>query len=116
MRSSSFGAGVIDLANGGRYTYDSNEVGRQIFIHASSSMQADFNQEPRPPAPPLLKALASAKDREAAVDAIWPAWRTKSPMCAYSLHALVECGVLEHEAFAPGYPPISPEEEARGCP
>ena len=111
MRSSSLGAGVIDLADGGRYTYNPSEIWRQTFVHASACMRADYAGEPRPPAPPLIKALARAKDREKAVGTIWPNWRTRAPaMCAYSLHALVELGVLEHKAFAPGCPPVLENE------
>jgi hypothetical protein len=117
MRSLSFGAGVIELADGRCYTYNPSESWRQTFTHASACAKADHAGEPRPPAPPLIiKALARAKDRETAVGTIWPSWRTKAHMCAYSLHALVEHGVLEHKAFAAGYPPVAPlPEDSNGA-
>ena len=102
------------LEDGSRFHYDPDNVWKIVFPHGFECMRADYDNKPRPPAPPLFKALCRARDRDAALTAMYPNWRTRPPMCAYDLHALVGEGVLVDKAFAPGFSPVGSEAGGGG--
>ena len=64
--------------------------------------RADYSREPRPEAIQIYKAICKAKNREAVVRMLFPAWSPDArqhPFCPYNLWTLVEEGRLEHQNF-----------------
>ena|SRR5215210_5170935 len=104
------GKSGFTLVDGSRYHYDPAEVWKELFIPTmDETINCDYEGRPRPPAPPLLQALARAKDRRQAIAQIYPEWRYRPPMCGYDLTALVERGELVAVPLVKGYPVIEAE-------
>ena len=57
----------FELADGGRFYFDPQEVFWVTFKYFTDSMRADWKREPRPEPPELLRAVADAKDRSEAL-------------------------------------------------
>ena len=105
MRERVVGDESILLNDGSRYRYDRTSVALERFEHAAAALRADYEGRPRPVEPPeILRAVARARNRRAALEKLYPEWETQRPFCAYDLEALVETGELRPLPFAPGYP------------
>jgi hypothetical protein len=55
----------FELRDGGRFYF--NPAGAELFLHAGECARASYRGDPLPEAPPLLKAIAGAKDRRRAL-------------------------------------------------
>ncbi len=90
----------IELADGSRHFYEPGEVWSEVFKHGSDSMSADYKGESRPEPPPILQAVARAKDRRAAVERLYAPG--SHPFMAYDMEALIERGELIPRGFLAG--------------
>ena len=97
--------GYFELREGSHYWFDPSNTYKELFLHASNSLRADYKGEPRPDPPEILTALARAKDRKAALEGLYPTGGSML-FSAYDLEALVERGELVPQAFAPGHSPV----------
>ncbi len=61
---------LAELADGSRYYFDPQEAWKITFGYFTDSMDADYKREPRPEPPDLLKAVADARDRSAALSLV----------------------------------------------
>ena len=61
---------AIPQRNGSTVYFDPEKAVWDVFSYFSDSLRADFDREPRPPAPECLKAVAGAKDRRAALEGV----------------------------------------------
>ena len=93
--------GNFELREGSRYWFDPSKTYMELFLHASNSLRADYKGEPRPDPPEILRALAGAKDRKAALERFYPA-RGSMLSYAYDLEALFERGELVPRSFVAG--------------
>ena len=59
-------------------------------------------KEPRRPVPPLIKAVASAADRDGAMRKMFPEYPARPPMCAFKIDKLIDEGVIEEDWYAWG--------------
>ena len=91
----------FELTDGSRYFYEPEEVGPMLFMHGSNCLTADYRSEPRPDPPEILRAIARAKDRRAAVEKLYA--RGTYPFMAYDLEALVERGEFVPASFLAGH-------------
>jgi hypothetical protein len=105
MRDQAGGKSIL-LNDGSLYRYVRDEVPLELFMHAANSIRADYRREPRPEPLEILRAVARARNRRAALAQLYPEWETQRPFCAYDLEALVETGELVPLPFAPGYPVV----------
>jgi hypothetical protein len=92
------------LRDGTRHHYSRHEAAVDLFQHSTACLHADYKGEPRPGAPPILHAVARAKDRRAALAQVYPHWPTQRPFSAFDLHTLVNRGELVAAAFNPDFP------------
>jgi hypothetical protein len=107
IREQVVGDESILLNDGSRYRFNRASVAIARFKHAAEAMRADYEGRPRPMEPPeILRAVARARNRRAALAQLYPEWETQRPFCAYDLEALVETGELVPLPFAPGYPVV----------
>ncbi len=90
----------FELANGSRHFYEPGEVWSEVFKHGSDCMRADYKGEARPEPPEILKAVARAKDRRAAVERLYAPGT--HPFIAYETDVLVERGEFEPRSFLAG--------------
>lgn len=90
------GGRSILLADGTLFRYSREETARELFIHTLDHLQSEINGDPRKPPPPVMEAVARARDRHAAVSQLYPSWETDSPCTAFDLQALVERGELRY--------------------
>ena len=93
--------GSFELQEGGRYWFDPSNTYKELFLHASNSLRADYRGEPRPEPPEILTALVRAKDRKAALEGLYPAGGAML-FSAYDLETLVERGELVPRPFVVG--------------
>ena len=91
----------LELREGGRYWFDPCIAQIELFGHAMRSAYTDYKGEPRPDPPEILRALAGAKDRKAALERFYPA-RGSMLSYAYDLEALFERGELVPRSFMAG--------------
>jgi hypothetical protein len=108
MREQVGGRSIL-LSDGSRYRYVRDEVPMELFAHAADSIRADYQRVPRPEPPEILRAIARARDRRAALAQIYPDWENGPrglSLSAYDVGALVETGELVPVAFGPGFPPV----------
>jgi hypothetical protein len=92
----------VEMRGGGRYWFEPEQAHVDLFLHASNSARADFEGEPRPDPPEILRVAAHAKDRRSTIEWLYPQGLSAS-FCAYDLEALVETGELAPRPFAPGF-------------
>jgi hypothetical protein len=90
--------GYFELQGGSRYWFDPGSPPIELFGHASKSLRADYNCEPRPDPPEILRALTHAKDRKTALERLYPEGGGML-FCAYDLEALAERGELVPRSF-----------------
>lgn len=83
------GALTIELANGSRARFERDAMFEPLFMHFMSVLRALHAGEPRPEPPPLLRAIAAAKDREKAFLAAFP---DGAPFMPWSEEPLVARG------------------------
>lgn len=62
--------GSFLLADGTRHYFNPEASHAVLFRYFTDSMRADHRREPRPEPPELLKAVANARDREAALSQV----------------------------------------------
>ncbi len=60
----------FELADGRQYYFDPQEAFKATFLFFTDSMRADHRREPRPEPPEVLRAVADARDRRAALSHI----------------------------------------------
>lgn len=90
--------GHFELANGQRHYFDPQAALRDTFSFFAQSMDADHRSEPRPEPPPILEAVARAKDRRAALDAALDGY-SHLPI---DREALIERGELKPRSLVAG--------------
>ena len=97
------GFASFELVNGTRYTlHQIDRLAVAKFAHSMECARADYSREPRPEPIEIYKAMCKAKDREAVVRMLFPAWSPNAiqhQFCPYNLWTLVEEGRLEHQNF-----------------
>ena len=93
--------GSFELQEGGRYWYDSCSAHIELFGHAMNSLTADYKGEPRPDPPEILRALARAKDRKAALEGLYPTGGSML-FSVYDKEVLVERAELIPRSFVTG--------------
>ena len=102
------------LSDGSRYRYVREDVPVELFLYAASCIEADYERVPRPEPPKILRAIARARDRRAALAQIKPDWETDPrglSLSGFDVKALVETGELMPTPFGPGFPPVAVGEE-----
>jgi hypothetical protein len=87
----------IELEDGTRYWYDPAEVGVEVFMHTTNSLQADYKGEKRPEAPEILKAISQARERRRALETVF-----EEPFIAFDLPVLIERGELVPRSMVAG--------------
>ena len=91
------------IEDGKRYKLPpQDELAIAKFAHTLECARADYYREARPEPIELYKAMCKAKDREAVVRMLFPAWSPDAiqhQFCPYNLWTLVEEGRLEHQNF-----------------
>jgi hypothetical protein len=60
----------FELADGTRYFFEPMQAHKAAFGYWSDSLRADYRREPRPEPPEVLRAVAGARDRGDALDAV----------------------------------------------
>ena len=93
--------GYFELREGSHYWFDPSNTYKELFLHASNSLRADYRGEPRPDPPEILGAIARAKDRKTALEGLYPKGGSML-FSAYDLEALVERGELVPRTFVAG--------------
>ena len=91
----------IELADGSRYFYEPGEVWSELFLHGSNCLEADYQSEPRPEPPEILKAIAKAKDRRRTGERLYGP--NSYPFMGYDLESLVERGEFVPRSFLAGH-------------
>jgi hypothetical protein len=104
------------LKDGSKYYYPvpDHKVGAMLFTYAMQCARADYGREPRPEPLEIHRKMCEARDREAVVRKLVPAWRPDAiqhPSFPFNCWVLVEEGRLEHLNMAgdPSVEPIRPE-------
>ncbi len=88
-------AEYIELAGGGRFWYEPQELYRSFFLYYMSCLGSDYRGEERPPVPPIFQAIAEAADREEAMSKVVPNWRNWRT--DYNIKACIDLDVLVEE-------------------
>jgi hypothetical protein len=88
------------LRDGTRHFFDRQEAFCQAFSFFSDSMRAAHNGEPRPDPPPILEAVAGARDREDALERALGGFVGLLPI---DRDALLSRGVLVPRSLIQGY-------------
>ncbi len=60
----------FELKDGKRYYFEPMQAHKAAFGYWSDSLRADYRREPRPEPPDILQAVAGARDRGDALDAV----------------------------------------------
>jgi hypothetical protein len=89
----------FDLADGTRFFFDRQEAFSHAFLFFSDSMRADHSGEPRPDPPPILEAVAGARDREDALERALGGFVGLLPI---DRDALLSCGALVPRSLVQG--------------
>jgi hypothetical protein len=85
----------IELADGSRHWFEPRKTHAALFAYWSDSMRAVHRGEERPEPPAVLEAVSRAKDRRAALRAVYPPDPVRwEGWCPISIGALVEEGVF----------------------
>ncbi len=64
------GLGSFVLRDGSRYYFEPMQAHKAAFGYWSDSLLADYRREPRPSPPAIFQAVAGARDRGDALDAV----------------------------------------------
>jgi hypothetical protein len=91
--------GSFELESGQRYYFDKGEAFSDAFLFFSDSLRGDHFGEARPDPPEILKAVAVAKDREAALSLALGGFAHILPV---DKDALVERGELVNRPLVVG--------------
>ena len=86
----------FELSDGSRFWYSEEQAFRDLFMFGSECGKVS-RVEDRPEPPPIVLALARAKDRRAALAALEPL-----PFWPYEYAAFVERGLLVHRSLIAG--------------
>ena len=89
----------IELADGSRHWYDRAETAKELFLYSCDCARAGRVAD-RPEPPEILRAVAGARDRRAALERVAP----DSPLSffVFEREPLVERGELVHRSFVAG--------------
>ena len=95
------GGRSIMLNDGSRYRYNRAQTSVELFTHTAATIRAEYGGEPHPEPPNILRAVAKARDRRAAITQLYPEWEAATPFTAFDLEALADRGELVPLAFPP---------------
>ena len=89
----------IELADGSRHWYDRAETAKELFLYSCDCARTGRVAD-RPEPPEILRAVAGARDRRAALERVSP----ESPMSFFTFERgpLVERGELVQRSFVAG--------------
>ncbi len=90
--------GYFELRDGRRYYFDPQEAWKITFGYFADSMDADYLRVTRPEPPDLLKAVADARDRSAALSLVMDG----GFHLPVDREALVECGEFVPRSLVAG--------------
>jgi hypothetical protein len=95
-------AGMIPIpqADGSVFYHKQGTEYKAFGLYWLTCAPLDAYEEERFPIPALLLAIANAKDKEGAMDRVWPRWRTSPPKCALDLSVLIEEGRIVEDKWA----------------
>jgi hypothetical protein len=82
----------IELVDGSRHWFDPEDASKVLFRYFTDTLGAVYHETPRPEPPEILKAVASAADRERAFRRAYS--QAPAPWCPLDVEALVERGEL----------------------
>jgi len=88
----------FELADGGQFYFDPQEAFKATFLYFMDSLRADYDREPRPEPPKVLKAVTNAKDRREALSRIMAG----SSFLPVNREALVERGEFVPRSLVAG--------------
>ena len=99
---------AIPQRDGSVFHLDPDDAVRSVFHFWSDSVMADSHEAPRPSPPPVLRAVANAKDRRDAYEKLVGGY----PYIPIDPELLVQEGRFEPVSIVVGtsYEPIPPEE------
>lgn len=95
----------FELRDGPRFYYDRDAVGREVFLFVVACMEAQGDAcapqgVPVPEPPEVVKAIARAKDRRAAIEEVFEGGFMELP---YDVEALVERGEFVPVSMVAGH-------------
>jgi len=90
---------AFELVDGTRFVFDPAEVGPAMFAYFAASARAVYRGEERPDPPEIIRAMARARDREAAFRQVFPESLAHSPL--FDQDALVERGEIVPRPIVP---------------
>ena len=86
----------IELADGSRHWYDPAETAKELYLYSCDCARAGRVAD-RPEPPEIVRAVAGARDRRAALDALEPV-----PFWPYEDEPFFERGELVHRSLIAG--------------
>ncbi len=89
----------FELESGQRYYFDKGEAYGAAFLFFSDSLRSAHSGEPRPDPPPILEAVAGARDREDALERALGGFVGLLPI---DRDALLSCGALVPRSLVQG--------------
>ncbi len=95
----------IELADGSLHWYDRAETAKELFLYSCDCLRADRVAD-RPEPPGIVRAVANARDRRAALEQASP--DSPTDFFAFERGPLVERGELVHRSFVAGQGPDEP--------
>jgi hypothetical protein len=90
----------IELVDGSRHWFDPEDASKELFLYFTDSLGAVYHETPRPEPPEILRAVASATDREAAFRRAYS--MAPAPWCPLDVPALVERGEFVPRSLVAG--------------
>ena len=94
----------FELHDGTRFFFDPDEVLPQMFAYFAASARAVHRGEERPYAPPIIYAIARARDRESAYLRVFPQSPAGSSMNFFDQDALLARGEVVPRPIVPSEP------------
>ena len=88
----------FELSDGGQFYFDPQEAFKATFLYFMDSLRADYDREPRPEPPKVLKAVTNAMDRREALSRIMAG----SSFLPVNREALVERGEFVPRSLVAG--------------
>ena len=89
----------FELSDGGQFYFDPQEAFSATLLFFMDFLRADYQRQPRPEPPRVLKAVADAKDRREALSRVMAG----SSFLPVDEEALVERGEFVPRSLAAGY-------------